>query len=214
MDHGRYRRNSRHAGFTLIEILVATTILMLIVVMMSMVFQQSSGAFQSGTNRVNAQKVLRNILGVIARDMTLAVDSRYYPGLDNQFEGNRVAFVALTGNPDAAGQRSPQWIEFSYSGGKVTRRCTGLKWDVSGKKWTQDASAVAQDSVLNPDYDLLDFSFEIKNHPHDPSGAALPLRVDVYGELDSEGQFSFVRGRSAGKDREWGTDDDIIAGGL
>ena len=107
----------RRGGFTLIEILIATTILLIIVLMMSMVFQQSSGAFQSGTNRVNAQKVLRGILGVIARDMALAADSRFYPGLDNAFGATRVAFVALTGNPDAAGRRSPQWIVFSYSGG-------------------------------------------------------------------------------------------------
>ena len=208
------RGRSGRGGFTLIEILIATTILLIIVLMMSMVFQQSSGAFQSGTNRVNAQKVLRGILGVIARDMALAADSRYYPGLDNDFgAATRVAFVALTGNPDAAGRRSPQWIEFSYSGGKVTRNCTDLKWSTAGKEWTKDSASYAQESVLNPDYDLLEFSFEATDHPQDTSGTWLPLRVDVYGKLETAGKFTFVRGRSAGKDREWGTDDDIIAGG-
>lgn len=202
-DHGRYRRDSHRAGFTLIEILVATTILLLIVMMMSMVFQQSSGAFQSGTNRVNAQKVLRNILGVIARDMTLAVDSAQYPGLKDKqkFGKTGVAFVALTGNPDAAGRRSPQWIEFSFNGAKVTRSCADLQW--RGGQWT---AGTGESVIVNPDYDLTDFKF-------DPPTDTLPLRVDIEGRLTTKGQFAFIRGRSAGKDREWDTDDDIVVGG-
>jgi len=211
-EPGPGRGKSGRGGFTLIEILVATTILLIIVMLMSMVFQQSSGAYQSGTTRVNAQKVLRIILGVISRDMTLAADSRSYPGLDQQFDAYKAAFVALTGNPDAAGRRAPQWIEFSYADGKVTRRCTDLKWDEPGKKWTKVAAAgTQQESVLNPDHDLVYFSFGITDHPQDKAG--LPLRVEVYGEIETSGKFSFARGRSAGSDREWGTDDDIIAGG-
>ena len=201
----------RRGGFSLIEILVATIILMVIVLLMSMVFQQSSGAYQSGTTRVNAQKVLRIVLGVISRDMALAVDSRFYPGRVQQFDADNVAFVALTGRPDATGRRSPQWIEFSCSAGKVTRRCTDLKWDKTAKKWVNDASAGTQQSVLNPDHDLVGFSFGITDHPQDITG--LPLRVEVLGEIETSGKFSFVRGRSAGRDREWGTDDDIVAGG-
>jgi prepilin-type N-terminal cleavage/methylation domain-containing protein len=194
-------------GFSLIEILVATTILLIIVMLMSMVFQQSSGAYQSGTTRVNAQKVLRIVLGVISRDMALAVDSRNYPGLDQQFAADNVAFVALTGRPDAT-RRSPQWIEFTYADGKVTRRCSGLKW--TGSAWAKDGT---QTSVLNPDHDLVDFSFGITDHPQDPAGVGLPLRVEVYGEIETSGTFAFARGRSAGRDRLFGTADDIIAGG-
>ena len=203
----------RRGGFSLIEILVATTILLVIVLLMSMVFQQSSGAYQSGTTRVNAQKVLRVVLGVISRDMAMAADSRFYPGLDQQFDADNVAFVALTGRPDAAGRRSPQWIEFSHADGKVTRRCTGLQWNPVSGKWGKDTTAGTQESVLNPDHDLVAFSFGITDHPHDAAGVELPLRVEVYGEIETSGTFSFARGRSAGRDREWGTDDDIIAGG-
>jgi prepilin-type N-terminal cleavage/methylation domain-containing protein len=197
------------AGFSLIEILVATTILLIIVMLMSMVFQQSSGAYQSGTSRVNAQKVLRNIMGVIARDLALAVDSRYYPGLKNQFDANRVGVVALTGNADDTGRRTPQWIEFSYLGARVSRGCHDLKWDAGGKKWSTTGSA--QTSVLNPDDELLEFNFVID--PSDDPESQLPRRVDVYGKLATSGKFSFIRGRSAGKDRAWNTDDDIVVGG-
>ena len=213
---GRERRG--RGGFTLIEILVATSILLIIVLMMSMIFQQSSGAYQSGTNRVNEQKVLRNILGMISRDMTLAVDSRNYPGYDNKFDSDDMAaFVALTGTPDAGGRRTPQWIEFSYSEGKVTRTCTDLEWDEAGMVWKplnplHDTPPAKTESILNPEQDLAEFYFEI-TWPDDDGTEMLPLRVDVFASLSHEGKYSFARGRSAGRDREFGTDDDIIAGG-
>ncbi len=209
-----------HAGFTLIEILVATSILLIIVLLMSMIFQQSSGAYQSGTNRVNEQKVLRNILGMISRDMTLAVDSRNYPGYDNDFGPISVAFVALTGTPgndEDDIRRTPQWIEFSYSEGKVTRTCTDLEWDEAGMVWKplnplHDTPPAKTESILNPEQDLAEFCFEIL-WPDDDGTKMLPLRVDVFASLSHEGKYSFARGHSAGRDREFGTDDDIIAGG-
>ena len=208
---GRERRG--RGGFTLIEILVATSILLIIVLMMSMIFQQSSGAYQSGTNRVNEQKVLRNILGMISRDMTLAVDSRLYPGYDNKFDSDMAAFVALTGTPDAGGRRTPQWIEFSYVGGKVKRSAFDLMWSKTGKRWVEDPMGAKQTSILNPEQDLAEFYFEILWPTEDDGTEMLPLQVDVFASLSHEGKYSFARGRSAGRDREFGTDDDIIAGG-
>ena len=209
-DAGPGRGKSGRGGFTLIEILVATTILLVIVLMMSMVFQQSSGAFQSGTNRVNAQKVLRNVLGVISRDMAMAVDSRFYPGCKNEFSANRVAFVALTGTPDRTPEgdlkRAPQWIEFSYDGVEVTRTCYDL--ENGAGKWSKIEKSKST-SDLNPDPK---YKLDVQFKPSDTS-STLPLRVDVYAEIEPGGKFSFVRGRSAGRDREWGTEDDIVAGG-
>ena len=48
----------RRRGFSLIEILIATTILLVIVILASMVFQQTTGAYQSGERKVNAQVAL------------------------------------------------------------------------------------------------------------------------------------------------------------
>jgi prepilin-type N-terminal cleavage/methylation domain-containing protein len=64
-------------GFSLIEILISTAILLVIVVMVSMVFQQQSAAFQSGTDRVKGQASLRNAMGMIVRDLSLAVTNSY-----------------------------------------------------------------------------------------------------------------------------------------
>jgi hypothetical protein len=213
------RRLAALAGFSLVEILVATTILLIIVMMISMVFQQTSGAYQSGTRRVRSQTVLRNILGAISRDMILAVDSRYYPGFENDFGSQSASFIALTGTPDGAGRRAPQWIEFSYAGGAVKRSCTDMVWQSAGvSKWILSNNPDGkEESTLNPNQNekLTDFSFAITA---DPDGSStLPLRVDVEGSIQTDGKDSYVSGRSAGKDRKWGTatepGDDIIVGG-
>ncbi len=211
-------RNSKletRAGFSLVEILVATTILLIIVMMISMVFQQTSGAYQSGTRRVKSQTVLRNVLGTISRDMMLAVDSRYYPGIANKFESKSASFIALTGKPDTAGRRAPQWITFSYSGGAVTRSCADMKCSTQSDgtlRWS--LSGVPADSLLNPNQNEKlrdDFAFLIT--PDDDPASTLPLRVDVKGSIQTDGKGNYVSGRSAGKDRAWDTADDIIVGG-
>lgn len=196
----------------MVEVLVATTILMIIVMILSMIFQQSSGAYQSGARVVKSQTVLRGVLGAVARDLTLAVDSRGYPGIENSFGSGSIKFVALTGSPDASGRRTAQWIEFSNAGGYVTRRAGDLKWTptTGGGTWSRGPLT---SSVLNPQEPLTGFTFEIVREPG-LSGDALPLRVDIQGSIETSGKATLVSGRSAGKDREFDTEDDIIVGGV
>ena len=211
------RESWRRAGFSLVEILVATTILLIIVMMISMVFQQTSGAYQSGTRRVKSQTVLRSVLGTISRDLTLAVDSRNYPGIDNDFSSSAISFIALTGIPDkdTPGKRAPQWIEYKYDGASaVKRRCADLtcrEQNDGTLTWSQVASG-QQETTLNPSQPLTTFFFEITPDMSTP-GSMLPLRVDIQGAIETDGKSSFVSGRSAGKDRKWKTADDIVVGG-
>lgn len=209
----------RRAAFSLIEVLVATTILMIIVVIISMVFQQTSGAYQSGTQRVKSQTVLRSIMGMIARDLTLAVDDLDYNGVENSFGRNTITFIALSGTPDAGSstpdsKRTPQLIEYSYNGGLIKRTCTDLFCKrVDGKDtWGKaSGSEAVKTTTLNPNQRLTDFFFEY-TYPATDDGSDLPLRVDIQGEIETEGKATFVRGRSAGPDGIWGNADDIIIG--
>jgi len=181
---------------------------MVIVLMMSMVFQQTSGAVESGTRRVASQTALRNILGVIARDLALAVDSGDYPGIDNMFispGGKRVGFVALTGTPE---KRMLQWIEFRCVNQSVQRSCGDLIWEPAQKKWRYPAANWVS---LNPDDPLRSFAFEPVLPPN-ASPVAFPLQVGVQGSLASRGGASHVSGQSAGKDRKFDTEDDIFVG--
>lgn len=108
----------RNSGFTLMEILVATTILLVIVVMCSMVFQQQSGAFQSGRDKVSSQSALRTVLSSVLRDLSCAVyDER------NSFSGSSISFYANIG--DGEDGKSPK-KKVTYSGGaKITRHVEG-----------------------------------------------------------------------------------------
>ena len=124
-------RRSRRSGFTLIEILVATTILLVIVILASLVFQQTTGAYQTGERKVNAQVALRNVVGALTRDLALAVDSVDYPGVNNDFTSDSLSFVALTGTPgiDAQGKenanaRTARFITYSSNGQRTERTMT------------------------------------------------------------------------------------------
>ncbi len=199
-------RARARGGFTLIEILVATSILMVIVLMVSMVFQQSNGAFQGGVRRVKDQTVLRGVLGTIARELVMAVDSDNYPDIPaNNFAIKKISFVALTGAAnEASGRRTPQLITFAESSGFVTRTVRNISYN--GTKWSTGPASEAV--KLNPDNKLSNFAFEIT-----PGKGTLPLRVDIEARLITSGKDSLVSASSAGPDLQWDTKDDIVVGG-
>lgn len=62
------------AGFSLIEVLVAMTILSIIVLIVSGIFQQTSLAWTIGLRRADAQSVTRAVVGAINRDLAMMVD--------------------------------------------------------------------------------------------------------------------------------------------
>lgn len=192
--------SSRKSGFSLIEILIAVTILLIIVVMASMVFQQTTGAFQTGRRKVDSQTAIRNIMGMITRDLALAVDSDEYPsplsGI-NHFSGTSIKFLALTGprpkGEAEPGERNVQVIEYSYSSGVVTRKATPVK--SSNGKWSL-GSAGKSVYVNNPDTEaLLSFEFIIED---DPAGTSLPSYVRIMAQIETKDSVSTVGAWSQG----------------
>lgn len=67
-----YRRLS--AGFSLIEVLVAMTILTVIVLIVAGIFQQTSLAWTLGLRRADAQSITRAVVGSLSRDLAMIVD--------------------------------------------------------------------------------------------------------------------------------------------
>lgn len=198
-------------GFSLIEILIATTILLVIVILASMVFQQTTGAYQTGERKVNAQVALRNILGSITRDLALAVDSSKYPGLDvNDIGGgSSITFLALTGTPrvDEKGNvvRTAQKISYSYSGGVVKRSEQDTTCD--NGTWRTVGSAVNVELNDAKESALSSFSFEAEGD------GSLPENVRIRAEMETKDKISSVGAGSGGK-RGWDNDADNIYVGL
>ena len=195
------------AGFTLIEILVATAILLVIVVLASMVFQQTTGAYQSGERKVAAQVALRNIIGSITRDLAQAVDSSAYDGLDinDLSSGSSITFLALTGTPglDDAGNpvRTVQVITYSYDRGSrvVTRKqrattCANGRWDMTGPETSVDLNDA--NSALS------DFAFEVRGDN------LIPDCVYIRAEMETTDRISSVGAGSGGRNGQFESGDE------
>ena len=181
-------RPKDRAGFSLIEVLVATTILIVIVMMVSMVFHQSIGSWSSGTRRADSQMVVRTILGSIQRDLANAI-----PDDGNTWNNSKISFYAIAGTPEEGPHATAiQQITYSYSGGYVTRK-------------QDDEEAVK----LNESFPLESFKFDIP----DVTSGGLPPRVDVSIEVKTDGTEGIVFAHSRGPDGIDGTKDDIYVGG-
>ena len=195
----------RKDGFSLVEILIATSILLVIVVMVSMVFQQQSAAFQSGETRVKGQAAVRNAMGMVMRDLALAVDSTNYPSLPaNSFAGSSLSFLATTGDTAADGA-TIQHITYTESAGIVKRKVEGYALKDGG--WTkQDSTEVTLNNSLNK---LKSMKFTKSSG----GSATFPDFITVKAVYVGSDSASSVRGQSAGPDGKWNTKDDIYVGG-
>jgi len=95
------------AAFTLIEVLVAMTVLAILVLMAANIFQSSSASWNIGTQKADMNTAARAALDFMARELqsavagpieTVAVGAN--PSLDfNLFSRNEIRFVSLLGEP-------------------------------------------------------------------------------------------------------------------
>jgi Tfp pilus assembly protein PilV len=95
-----------NSGFSMIEVLVAATILIMIVMMLGMIFQQTSQAWRTGRHRAGTYQQVRALFGAIQRDANMAVDEKSLPesyilktGKGQNFSGT-LQFFTLTGSSE------------------------------------------------------------------------------------------------------------------
>ena len=200
-----------NGGFSLIEILVATTILLVIVILASLVFQQTSGAYDTGERKVGANVALRNIVGTISRDLTLAVDSDEYEGLPANSWGSTLKFFALTGKAgyDAKGNennecRTLQLITYT-TGQNVHRKAQSYKY--ANGRWS--AAGEASESDVYKGTSFKDASIDVQVTPSDNDN--LPECVYIRADLESSGETTAVGVMSRGH-RDDTDKDDIWVG--
>lgn len=142
--------------------MVATSIVLILVVLVGSVFRQASSAWDSGYARAEGGMVVRGVLGAIQRELSRAVDGRHFPGAwpaayrddpvyvsDN---GKTLAFIrpefdyippdtaSAAQTEEAVEKNKEQYILVTYKIGtrKVTRDQEKLVWDNDQKNWSKE----------------------------------------------------------------------------
>ncbi len=206
-------KDTPRRGFSLIEVLVATTLLILIVITVGTVFRQSSLSWDSGQQRADGSMLVRSVIGALERDLRAAVDGRSFPGVDGDLAASAMAispssakFIALITSEDGK-NREPTLIELT-GGNTVTRRATTLAYESDGlwrKLTTGDTSTLLSYEPADPYKTALSFAWKPAESPND-----LPLWVTIEVELVNDENFSGIASRSMGRDGKPNTRDDIV----
>jgi prepilin-type N-terminal cleavage/methylation domain-containing protein len=121
-----------NSGFSMIEVLVAATILTMIVMMLGMIFQQTSLAWRTGRHRANTYEQVRALFGAIQRDASAAVDAKTLPAEitstgSQGFSGSSLSFFTLTGSCEKEKPyRAITHVSYNGVGRTVTRFTPGM----------------------------------------------------------------------------------------
>ena len=102
-------------GFSLIEVLVATAILVILVLVMSTIFHQSAISWDSGERKAEGNMTARAILGFMSRELTEAVtDPSVFVG-DTGISNNvdTITFVTLRGT-NSATHRIARKVKYEF----------------------------------------------------------------------------------------------------
>ena len=211
------RKQSLQAGFSMVEVLVASTILVVIVMMLGMLFQQTSLSWRVGVKRADGFMQVRAAIGAIQRDASAAIDARYLPdalksklgGANQTFSGGSLKFYTLTGttasDKDAEVMRSLKYVTYQASGQRTE---DGLTAD--GNKSTPLTANVLPSAgrVGNTTATKLEnFQANFGQNDLDPEG--LPLFITFEANVSASGANLDIGAASAGPDKMWGTKDDI-----
>lgn len=199
-------------GFSLIEVMVATTILMIIVIMVGNIFRHSTSAWETGYSTAEGASGVRSVLGTVERELAQAIDGRQY-GLSEpiQVEGNTITFYRYA-EPLKKGStnRELQKIKYTFNKNNVTRKPD------NGKEVTlfSKQSSVGGNSDIDVDFDI--GSIEVGdgdlalNDGFEGEAWTIPS-VWVRARISRTSTFAGMEARSYGPDGKKGTEDDIIA---
>jgi len=222
-------------GFSMIEVLVASTIMITIMLMLGMLFQQTSQAWRTGRQRAEALLVARTFFGILQRDVSNAIDVNTLPtvmqealqnaagGLPNlqqSFSPSQIQFFTLTGtgfdNKNAEqnkqGNRALRSLtHVSYStGGSRTETLLLPSPSADGGFEMSPSNNDRQTNLLsirpgNVTFDVQAFTMYYLNG----NSGGLPTYIMVQATTGASTNRWEIGAGSSGPDREWDTEDDI-----
>lgn len=196
---------------------MAATILMVIVLLLSMLFQQTSLAWRTGVRRANSFMQVRTLIGAIQRDASAAVDAGSIPetttlATDSQsFNGWPLRFYTLTGagfTASAVPLRALSFIEYKQDGTRIEKILTadGSVYSLNNQAQTQVKDFLTKKDSANSLATTLGAL-----QPVYVSGvsAGLPLFITFTADVTLKGNSYDIGAASAGPDKTWNTKDDI-----
>ncbi len=210
------RTQSRQAGFSMIEVLVASSILVVIVMMLGMLFQQTSLAWRTGVKRASGYMQVRGAIGAIQRDASAAVDARSIPkalkdklGGDAQSFSGSLKFYTLNGTgsrdeskPGATPLRALTYVTYSTAGAR-----TEAVLDAEGNRYDKPSANVLAFAGLGSASSPTLGNMKAVYGDLNPLG--LPLYITFDASVSSSGANLDIGAASAGPDKMWNTKDDI-----
>ena len=234
-------RRQQHgaAGFSLIEVMVATAVLLVVVLMVGAVFRQASSSWDGGYARAEGGMIVRGVLGSIQRELSQAVDGRRFPGVwdydvpvnvnGSTLEFIRPHFDQEKGQTLEEEKKREKYLLVTYkaTSGKIEREQAVLKWNAASKEWSKDGSPetaeIYKDGAgMRPGFGFK-ARFEFAGDEVDDPGVGLGPdgnpktgvfwtvpTVSLRVDLVRTGSFSGLRVRSLGRDGKKDTDDDIM----
>lgn len=209
-------KNRGRAGFSMVEVLVASTILVVIVMMLAMLFQQTGLAWRTGVQRADAFVQLRSLVGALQRDAAAAIDEREIPtelraklGGSQRFSGD-LQFYTLTGTgfPETGNTpyRTLTYVTYGTDGLRTERK---LKADGTAEPATSFNVMTTASRSIDPSKPSITVGDFDDYYASGMNSAGLPLYVRVQASVRPSGYTLDIGAASAGPDKTWGTRDDI-----
>ena len=213
-------------GFSMVEVLVAATILIIVVMMLGALFQQSSTAWRIGLMRTGGYAQIRSYIGTLQRDASTMINANQLPrnllcdgNKEQDFSSGEVRFYTMTGADD---MRALNYITYDLTGYRRLRTLRLDQMSMTGNAtWSGEiASDVLKFLPNEAGNNILvqpqRFRFEASSLPeYDRDGNVVsnnrkfPLYLTVDAAIRQSGSMYDVGAESAGPDKVWGTKDDI-----
>ncbi len=195
IENRKSNTENRRAGFTLLELLVAISILVIIVMMMAGVFFQSRVAWGTGLRRSRMAMEGRAVIDFIANELAQAVADETLECMIQ--DGQGITFYMLDqASPE---RRAVKQVTYSYAGDRIRRSVR----DVTFSPYV--APGPIREGYLARNVS----SFQFITPDGGPYRTNLPAWVDIELTMRYRGRASHVRVGSGGRSG-WGNEDDNI----
>lgn len=197
----RRSKNSFKNAFTLIEVLVATFILIVMVLILSKIFHQASVAWSAGFRRAEGNMTGRSAVGFMARELMNAVaDEDILNDIDISDGEPWITFISLAGDCDA-GVRVARKIRYQQNGKSLER----MEW--KALEGAYGTWGVVTKFVMVTNVVRVTFSTPESGGHYDYG--VLPEWVRIKLTVNRSDDVSGVGAASAGPDGVFGNDDDL-----